>query len=136
MNETLFIESTEFTPEIIFNLSQRKLLFKGVSRPEDVIKFYQPAIQWLKDLEQKIRTQADMRYSIPSLHVEFRMSYFNSASSKMLLEILQILRQIREMGVEILIDWYYDANDEAMYEDGMDLSDAVDIPFTYHPIPS
>ena len=136
MNETLFIESTEFTPEINFNLSQRKLLFKGVSRPEDVIKFYQPAIQWLKDLEHKIHTQANMRYSIPSFRVEFRMSYFNSASSKMLLEILQILRRIREMGVEILIDWYYDVNDEAMYEDGMDLSDAVDIPFTYHPIPS
>jgi len=132
MDETLIIEATEFTPEINFNLSQRKLLFKGVSRPEDVIKFYQPAIQWLKELEHKIRIKADMRYSIPSFHVEFRMNYFNSASSKMLLEILQILRRIKEMGIDILIDWYYDANDEAMYEDGMDLSEAVDIPFTFH----
>ncbi|MEJ5265744.1 MAG: DUF1987 domain-containing protein [Bacteroidales bacterium] len=132
MNDTLFIDATEFTPEIHLNLSQRKLSFKGVSRPEDVIKFYHPAIQWLKDLEQKIRNQGDMRYAIPSFHVEFRMSYFNSASSKMLLEILQILRRIKEMGIDIIVDWYYDANDEAMYEDGMDLSEAVDIAFNFH----
>lgn len=132
MDDTLTIEATEFTPAIHFSLSKRCLKFHGVSRPEDVIKFYQPAIQWLKEVEQKIRTHGDLRYSVPSFHVEFRLSYFNSASSKMLLEILQILRRIREMGVDIIIDWYYDANDEAMYEDGMDLSDSVDIPFNFH----
>lgn len=132
MDDTLLIAATEFTPEIHLNLPQRKMFFKGVSRPEDVIKFYQPAISWLKELEQKIRTHADMRYAIPSFHVEFRMSYFNSASSKMLLEVLHIIRRIKDMGIDIIIDWYYDTNDEAMYEDGMDLSDAVDIPFNFH----
>jgi hypothetical protein len=132
MSDTLQIEATEFTPAINFNLSKRKLSFEGISRPEDVIKFYQPAIDWIKELEYKIRTHPDMRYAIPSLHVEFRLSYFNSASSKMLLQLLQILKRIKEMGVEIVVDWYYDANDEAMYEDGMDLSETVEIPFNFH----
>ncbi|MCX7986760.1 MAG: DUF1987 domain-containing protein [Bacteroidales bacterium] len=131
MND-LIIEATEFTPEIYFSLTQRKFHFKGVSRPEDVIKFYNPAIQWLKELEQTIHSHVDMRYTIPLLHIEFRLNYFNSASSKMLLQILQILKRIKEMGIDLVIDWYYDANDEAMYEDGMDLSESVDIPFNFH----
>ena len=47
MNNILF-EETEFTPEISFDIDARKFSFKGVSRPEDVFKFYHPAIEWLK----------------------------------------------------------------------------------------
>ncbi len=132
MNDILKIEATEFTPEIHFDLIRKKLFFKGISRPEDVIKFYTPAIEWLRELDQKVHLQPDMRYSIPSIQVEFRMSYFNSASSKMLLEILKILKKLNDKGIDIIIDWYYDSNDEAMYEDGIDLSETVNIPFNYH----
>jgi hypothetical protein len=130
--DVLTISATDFTPAICFNLEKRKLTFDGVSRPEDVIKFYQPAIQWLKDVERNLN-QSEMRYSIPSLHIEFRFSYFNSASAKMILQILQILKEISDKGIDLIIDWFYDQNDESMYEDGMDLSDTVNIPFNYHP---
>ncbi len=131
--KNFLIEATEFTPEILFDLEKRKLSFKGVSRPEDVFKFYQPAIKWLKELEDNIKNRTDTRYVIPVLHVEFRLMYFNSASSKMLLQMLEIIKHINQMGIEVNIDWYYDVNDEAMYDDGNDLSEAVDLPFNFHP---
>lgn len=127
-----FLEGTEFTPEIIFDIDTRKFSFKGVSRPEDVVKFFQPAMNWLKELDQEIATHGNIKYVIPSIHIEFCLSYFNSSSSKMLLQLLQYIKKIQAKGIEIVVDWYYDQSDEQMYEDGMDLSDSVDIPFNYH----
>ncbi len=133
MNKFL-IEETEFTPEISFDLSTRKFIFKGVSRPEDVFKFYEPAIEWLRELDQNLHTHTDTKYNITNINVEFRLTYFNSSSSKMLLQILEILAKIQQLDVEICIDWYYDENDEQMYDDGMDLSESVKIPFNFYKI--
>jgi hypothetical protein len=129
-----FIEETEFTPEISFDLNAKKLLFKGVSRPEDVFKFYEPAIEWLKNLDQDLHTHTDTKYNITSIKVEFRLTYFNSASSKMLLQFLEVLTKIQQKNVDIIIDWYYDENDEQMYDDGMDLSNSINIPFNFYKI--
>jgi len=129
-----FIEESEFTPELSFDLNTRKFIFKGVSRPEDVLKFYEPAIDWLKELDQNLLTHSDTKYNITNLDVEFRLSYFNSSSSKMILLILEVLVKIQKKGVEITVDWYYDENDEQMYDDGMDLSSSVSLPFNFYKI--
>lgn len=125
------LEETEFTPEILFDIENRKFLFKGVSRPEDVFKFYHPAVEWLKDFDNNILTHTTAKYNIPLLNIDFHLSYFNSSSSKMLLQILEIIKKIQDKGIEIKIDWYYDASDEQMYDDGLDLSESVDIPFNF-----
>jgi hypothetical protein len=129
-----FVEETEFTPELSFDLSNKKFTFKGVSRPEDVFKFYEPAIEWLKELDQNLLTHSDTKYNITNIDIEFRLSYFNSSSSKMILLILEALVKIQQKGVEIIVDWYYDENDEQMYDDGMDLSGSVSLPFNFHKI--
>ena len=129
-----FLEETEFTPELSFDIENRKFSFKGVSRPEDVFKFYQPAVNWLKELEQNIHTHTDVKYNIQVLTIEFHLSYFNSSSSKMLLQILEIIKKIQNQGIDISVEWYYDATDEQMYDDGLDLSESTDIPFNFHTI--
>ena len=106
-----YLEETEFTPEISLDIDSRKFLFKGVSRPEDVFKFYQPAIQWLKDVDENILTHTNAKYNIPQINIDFHLSYFNSSSSKMLLQILEIVKKIQNKGIEINVDWYYDSSD-------------------------
>jgi hypothetical protein len=132
--EKFFIEETEFTPEIIFNPENWNFSFKGVSRPEDVIKFYQPAITWLKLLDDNISTHTNAKYNIAIIHMVFHFSYFNSSSSKMLLQIIEIIKKIQREGIDITVDWFYDESDEQMYDDGMDLSESVDIPFNFHAV--
>ena len=129
-----YIEETEFTPELSFDIETRIFSFKGVSRPEDVFKFYHPAIDWLKELYQDFLLHSSEKYNIPSLKIDFHLTYFNSSSSKMLLQVLEIIKKIQDKGVEIIIDWTYDASDEQMYDDGMDLSETVDIPFNFKPV--
>jgi hypothetical protein len=132
--EKYILEETEFTPEIIFDPDKCEFSFKGVSRPEDVIKFYQPAIDWLKEFETYLLTATQEKYKVDSLKVIFYLSYFNSSSSKMLLLILEIIKKIQTDGMDIKVDWIYDENDEQMYDDGMDLSETVDIPFNFQTI--
>jgi hypothetical protein len=127
------MEETEFTPELNFDLDHRKFTFKGVSRPEDVIKFYQPAINWLKEFDQNLFTHTDVKYNVQLINIDFHLSYFNSSSSKMLLQILELIKKIQGKGIGINVDWYYDESDETMYDDGIDLSESVDIPFNFKP---
>jgi hypothetical protein len=129
-----YLEETEFTPEISFDLNTKIFLLKGVSRPEDVFKFYEPAIEWLKQLDQELHTHTDTKYNVTSITIEFRLTYFNSSSSKMLLQMLELIAKIKQKAVEIRIDWYYDENDEQMYDDGMDLSGSVNLPFNFYKV--
>ena len=129
--DKFFLQETEFTPEISFDPEKRVFTIQGVSRPENVMMFFQPVINWLKEYHQLIINQPTLKFSINSIKLIFKLSYFNSASSKMLLQLLENIRQIQNTGIEINVDWYYDNADDQMREDGEDLSSAVDIPFNY-----
>ncbi len=126
-----YIEETEFTPEIVLDVDARIFSFKGVSRPEDVLKFYLPAINWIRDFEQEMTIHANLKYQITSIKVEFHLSYFNSASSKMLLQLLENIKKLQSKGIDLNINWLYDEADEQMYDDGLDLSESVDLPFNF-----
>jgi hypothetical protein len=52
----------------------------------------------------------------------------------MLLQILEVFTKIKQKAGDIRIDWYYDESDEQMYDDGMDLSGSVNLPFNFHTI--
>ena len=126
-----YIEETEFTPEILLDADARHFSLKGVSRPEDVLKFYLPAINWVKDFEQELTIHPNLKYQINVIKVDFHLSYFNSASSKMLLQILENIKKFQSKGIDINVNWYYDEADEQMYDDGLDLSESIDIPFNF-----
>lgn len=127
--ERLFIEQTEFTPEISFDHENNELRITGVSRPEDVGNFYTPAIDWLHQFQSYISGIDSPKPVI----VEFFFNYFNSASAKIILQILEIIKEINESGVELSVSWIYEEGDEQVKEDGEELSYALDMPFNYYP---
>jgi hypothetical protein len=131
MNE-LIISATEFTPSIKFQPEKHTFEFKGVSRPENVFEFYNPIIEYVKDYESELYKNHVLGGSKLEIHVLFKFSYFNSSSAKMMFMILECLVRIKNMGYHINIDWYYDEGDDQMYDDGQELSEAMDIPFNYH----
>ena len=126
-----YLEETEFTPEILLDGDAKTFSFKGVSRPEDVLKFYMPAINWIRDFDQELSMHSNLKYQIAAIKVDFHLSYFNSASSKMLLQILENIKKFQSKGIDINVNWYYDEADEQMYDDGLDLSESIDIPFNF-----
>ena len=127
---SLIIPGTDFTPKINFMVETGLLEFSGVSRPEDVAGFYEQPLEWLTKFEDFI-LKPDHKYECQELHIVFKMSYFNSSSSKYLIQMLHHIKNLIDKGIEVKIDWYYEEGDEKMMEDGEDLADAVDLVFNY-----
>jgi hypothetical protein len=117
---------TEYTPKIVFDTQNHVLEVSGFSRPEDVKSFYQKFFVWLESnklrLSETINGQA-------KLLVDFRMVYFNSASSKCILDMLTALSDV--YGKRMEVKWYYEEGDEDLLEAGEEFSDALEIPFEY-----
>lgn len=132
----LKIIATEFTPRVSFDPNTRIFELHGISRPEDVMGFYNQLIQWLKQYEESTLCHSNAKYDINELHVIIKLSYFNSASSKSLIQVLELFKRFNNKGLPVRIDFYYDEGDDQMRDDGEDLSDAIELEFNYIPIHS
>ena len=63
----------------------------------------------------------------PSTEFVFKLEYFNTASSKLILDVLSALEDID--GTTIM--WYFHEDDEDMEEAGEEFSELVEIPFEF-----
>jgi len=118
--ETIKIQGTEDTPKIILDAENEILEISGRSLPEDVSSFYEPVLNWLTEYAENPK---------PKTVFNFKLTYFNTASSKLLLDILMKLEEMHEKGQDILIRWHYPEDDEDMAEAGEEYADIVDVPF-------
>ena len=116
--ETLKISKTDDTPEIILDKTHGIFEISGRSLPEDSVEFYSSVFQWLQHYSKE-----------PNLATEFvfKLEYVNTASSKMVQDILSALEKIK--GVTIV--WYHFEDDEDMKDMGQELSELVEIPFEF-----
>ena len=120
--ETLLIEQTDDSPRIILDPVDKLFEISGKSLPEDVLEFYQPVLDWLN----AYRKEPD---SLTTFSV--RLIYFNTASSKMIMDIFLIFEEMVEEGHEILIKWHSHLKDEDMQEAGKEFEEMIAVPFEH-----
>ena len=120
--EALRIEKTDDSPEVILDQEGNFFEISGKSLPEDVVQFYQPVLDWLDEYRKNPK---------PFTRFDFKLSYFNTASSKMILDIMMILEEMKEEGKGVLVKWISLASDEDMQEAGREYQEMVDIPFEH-----
>jgi len=118
--ETIIREETLKTPFVKFDSDKGVVEIKGRSIPENSIEFYKPLIDWL----DKYADQPSGRTS-----VNIKLEYFNTSSSKCILDIFRKLELIHKKGNEVEINWYYEEDDEDMFEAGEDYQSIINIPF-------
>jgi hypothetical protein len=118
--ETIKIQGTEDTPKVILDKDTQVMEISGRSLPEDVASFYDPILTWLDEYAQSPNAKTIFN---------FKLVYFNTASSKLLLDILMKLEEIHEAGHDVVIRWHYPEDDEDMQEAGEEYADIVDVPF-------
>ena len=58
-----------------------------------------------------------------------QLEYFNTSSSKCILDLFKKLEGIRATGNEVTVLWHYEADDEDMLEAGEDYAGIINIPF-------
>lgn len=118
--ESLLIEGTAKTPNIRFDGNQGVIEIKGRSIPENSIEFYKPLVDWLDRYAQNPKT---------TTKVNVQLEYFNTSSSKCILDVFKKLETIHKANHEVVINWYYEEDDEDMLEAGEDYESIIRIPF-------
>ncbi len=116
--EILNLKGTEDTPTILLDKKNGIFEISGRSLPEDSAEFYKPVIEWINTYA----TAAN-----PATEFAFKLEYFNTASSKLILDVLSALEEIK--GVKVI--WYFHDDDEDMEEAGQEFSELVEIPFEF-----
>jgi hypothetical protein len=118
--ERISIEGTPKTPTVVFDADQGLLELKGRSIPENSIEFYKPIVESLD------RYSSDPK---GMTNVNIQLEYFNTSSSKCILDLFKKLESIHKSGKEVVINWHYEEDDEDMLEAGEDYQAIIKIPF-------
>lgn len=113
-------EGSSKTPTINFDLINGVLEIKGRSIPENSIEFYKP----LSEAIEKYASSAK-----PTTKVDVYLEYFNTSSSKCILDVFKKLENIHKSGSEVIINWNYEEEDEDMLEAGKDYEAIINVPF-------
>ncbi len=106
----LIIKQTDNSPEII--LSETLIEFCGNSYPENTFSFYEPVLKWLQTNLPKLNN---------NITINFKMEYFNSATTQILFDILDIICEHKQENMTI--NWYYKVDNENGLEDYEDYAD-------------
>lgn len=109
--ENLFIKGSHgdfFIPEINFNAESGICEVAGESYLEDTTKFYAPVMEWLKNY---------MGNTGKPIVFNIKLTYFNTSSSRSILDIFYLLKDYENKGSKVTVNWYYNGEDTEIEEE-------------------
>jgi hypothetical protein len=115
--ERYFVEATKMTPQIELDPDKKVYSLTGNSRPENPMQFYKQMFDWLNSYFES---------ATEKMTFEVRMDYFNTSTSKILLDLFELFEKYAE-SKDIHVIWYYQSDDEEMQEAGEELLDLVEL---------
>jgi len=124
----LVIEKTHNSLGVILDKENNKFLFEGRSLTENTIDFFQPITEWLNDYKK-----TPLKETIVNMDFE----YYNTSTSMLLLDILNIFDKINTNGKSVKIIWKYSDKDIDIFEAGKDYKSILNLNFEFvkYPIP-
>ncbi len=119
--EKYFADATEDSPSILFDGEKGLIEITGKSLPENAITCYTPLNMMVKEYTQSPKQLTTLN---------FRLVYLNSSSAKKILEIISLLEDLPSQGYQVNLNWYYNADDDDMHEEGEEFKRMTDLPIT------
>ncbi|MCF6243276.1 MAG: DUF1987 domain-containing protein, partial [Bacteroidales bacterium] len=95
-------------PTVSFNAKTGICEISGESFLEDTVEFYKQIIEWLERYIDEVK--GPIAFIV-------KLSYFNTSTSRSLLDILNLLKDYEDEGGEVVVNWHFDENDVDMEED-------------------
>jgi hypothetical protein len=117
----LRIEPSKNSPEIIMSPGGM-IKIMGRSIHENVAEFFAPVEVWIKDY---IEVPAEVTC------VDLNLEYFNSASAKVFIHLLELLKHVTLKNKKFIFNWYYEEGDEDIFERGEYFATVLDVPFNF-----
>lgn len=100
--EKLIYEPTSHLPLAEFNVDGR-LILEGKAIPENAFKFFDPLINFVDQL------------AVKKVILDINLIYFNTSSSKKILELLRHLDANNKVN-EIIVNWHFEEGDDDSVE--------------------
>lgn len=120
-----YIEGSDYIPEVDFDPEHGTLNISGESYHEYTLEFFEPIFEWLKKFTQDEGKKIELN---------FRMSYFNTSSSRRFLEIMNLLEDYHfNKNGNVVVNWYYEKTDLDMLESGEEYAEDVKLEFNLIP---
>jgi len=117
--EILTIKPTKSTPEITLDPVNHIHTIKGESYPENSMEFYRGVFDWLDEYIESLDDEQAVVFNI-------ELIYFNSSSSKVLMDIFDIFDDACEDGKNIVVNWIYEEDNEAILEYGEEFAEDLE----------
>jgi len=107
--ESINIKETLTTPFVKIDPDEGLIEIKGRSSPENSAGFYKPLFDWLKEY---------IKEPLDKTTVNIQLEHFNTSTSKCILDIFKKLEVVKKTNREVIINWYYEKNDDDIFEAG------------------
>lgn len=119
--ENFYIEGSDYIPEVDLRADTGVFTISGESYHEYTLEFFEPIFEWLK----KYTSEEGKK-----IELNFKMSYFNTSSSRRFLEIMNLLEDYHfNKNGKVVVNWYYEENDLDMLESGEEYAEDVKLEF-------
>ena len=118
--DNLNLEGTAKTPSVKFDAENGVLELRGRSIPENSIEFYKPLNDWIDQYANGPKENTI---------VDIKLEYFNTSSSKCILDLFKQLETLNSKGTNVSVNWYFEEDDEDMEEAGEDYQAIINLPF-------
>ncbi len=120
-----YVPRIDYVPRVTMNVATGILHIEGESYHEYTLEFFEPIFNWLREY---------METPERKIELNFKMSYFNTSSSRRFLEIINMLQEYeREKSGRITVNWYYEKNDVDMLDSGEEYAQDVKLEFNLIP---
>lgn len=119
--EDLYIKGekgTYFIPYVNFSANTGLCEINGESYLENTFAFYQPLMDWIKEYSSAQKP----------ITINFGLTYFNTASSRSILDLLVVLKECGENGSIVTVNWAVKPWDEEMQQEVEDFSLEAELP--------
>ena len=125
--EKLFIKETLNSPRVILDPGKKRYEISGKSFPENARAFYQPVIDWLKNVSQSPPEK---------IRISFMFDYISSSSVISIKQVLARVKALNDTGAKIDVLWHYDPSDPDIKETGEEYEKVVGIKLQFVENPS
>ena len=120
--ETLYLDPDVESPGVILDKNKNKFMLFGKSYPEEAKKYYESIIKWLEEYALSPN---------PITEFHFKLEYYNTATSTMLLEIFYLLEKIHKNGSKVIVVWNHLDYDDEMLESGKEYEEIIRMDFKF-----
>ncbi|MAZ36542.1 MAG: nuclear pore complex subunit [Crocinitomicaceae bacterium] len=118
---SLEIEGGSKTPTVKLDAEKGTIALSGRCIPENAVDFYKPIYEWLDEYATGPKDNTT---------VEIRLEYFNTSSSKCLLDVFKKVERLqKDNSSSVKVNWYHETDDEDMLEAGEDYDIIISMPF-------